>query len=274
MTRGSWSTGFDVRAPAPDTRVPGALPPAFVRLAAHPARWQILASLSQTDMRVGELCARLGLRQSLTSYHLRRLRDERLVSARRSSFDGRDVYYALDPVRCRELLDDSAAMLHPAFRRPSGDRAGPPRRRDTTVLFLCTGNSARSQLAEAITRQLGGPGLGAASAGSNPKPLHPNALRVMRERGLATADLRSKHLDEFRGRRFDHVITLCDRVREVCPRFPGRPNHPHWSIPDPARAGRTDADTYPAFERVADELERRIAGLLAWIDDQAQTDAS
>jgi protein-tyrosine-phosphatase/DNA-binding transcriptional ArsR family regulator len=254
--------------------VTDSFPPAFVRLAAHPLRWQILTTLAQSDMRVSELSVRLGLRQSLTSYHLRQLRDEQLVSARRSSFDGRDVYYALDPARCRKLLDDSAAMLHPACRRPNPDRAGAPVHRSCAMLFLCTGNSARSQLAEVLARQLGGPGVAAASAGSNPKPLHPNTLRVMRERGLATDELRSKHLDEFTARRFDHVITLCDRVREVCPEFPGRPNQPHWSIPDPARAGSTDEETYPAFERVAEELERRIDALLAWIDEQPLTGAA
>ncbi|HEX5194139.1 MAG TPA: metalloregulator ArsR/SmtB family transcription factor [Solirubrobacteraceae bacterium] len=247
---------------------PASAPPAFVRLAAHPIRWQILTTLAHTDLRVSELCRRLGLQQNLTSYHLRQLRDEQLVSARRSSFDGRDVYYTLDPVRCRQLLDDSAAMLHPAFSRPPAANAATTERRPTSMLFLCTGNSARSQLAEAIARQLGGPAVSASSAGSHPKPIHANALRVMRDRGLPPHGLHSKHLDEFADQHFDHVITLCDRVREVCPEFPGKPNHPHWSIPDPSREGSTDRESYPAFTRTADELEHRIRALLAWIDRQ------
>jgi protein-tyrosine-phosphatase/DNA-binding transcriptional ArsR family regulator len=256
-----------VKTPSPDSA-----PPAFLRLAAHPIRWQILTALARSDLRVNELGDRLGLQQNLTSYHLRQLRDERLVFGRRSSFDARDVYYAVDAVRCRQLLDDSAAMLHPAFRRSTGEPAHATRRRQTAILFLCTGNSARSQLAEAIARKLGGPTITANSAGSSPKALHPNALRVMRERRLSTRGLRSKHLDEFRHQRFDHVITLCDRVREVCPEFPGNPDHPHWSIPDPAREGSSDAETYPAFRRTADELEHRITGLLAWIDDRPGAD--
>lgn len=247
---------------------PDSAPPAFVRLAAHPVRWQILTTLARSDLRVSELCRQLGLQQNLTSYHLRRLRDERLVFSRRSTFDGRDVYYALDPVRCRQLIDDSAASLHPAFTRASGSGDVAVRRHSAAILFLCTGNSARSQLAEAIARQLGGPAVAAASAGSHPKPIHANALRVMRERGLPTRGLRSKHLDDFADRRFDHVITLCDRVREICPEFPGEPDHPHWSVPDPSREGATDRESYPAFVRTADELEHRIRALLAWIDDQ------
>ena len=89
-------------------------------------------------------------------------------------------------------------------------------------------------MAEALAEQLSGGAVRAASAGSHPKPLHPNAVRVMRERGIDLAGRRSKHLDEFAGRRFDYVISLCDRVREVCPEFPGTPQAIHWSIPDPA----------------------------------------
>lgn len=97
-----------------------------------------------------------------------------------------------------------------------------------------------------------------ASAGSRPKPLHPNAVRVLRARGLDITANRSKHLDEFVTRRFDTVITLCDRVREVCPEFPAGPELVHWSLPDPALEGSTDRETYPAFERTAAELETRI----------------
>jgi protein-tyrosine-phosphatase len=102
----------------------------------------------------------------------------------------------------------------------------------------------------------------AASAGSHPKPLHANAVRVMRERGIDLAGRRSKHLGEFTGRRFDYVITLCDRVREVCPEFPGTPEAIHWSVRDPAGEPGTDDETLPAFERTATELEMRIGFLL------------
>jgi protein-tyrosine-phosphatase len=102
-----------------------------------------------------------------------------------------------------------------------------------------------------------------ASAGSRPKPLHPNTVRVLREYGIELAGRPPQHLSAVENQRFDHVITLCDRVREVCPEFPGRAEQVHWSIPDPAAAGRGDQDTYPAFERMAAELETRIGFLLA-----------
>ena len=130
------------------------------------------------------------------------------------------------------------------------------------MLFLCTGNSARSQMAEALCERLSGGAVSAASAGSHPKPLHPNAVRVMRERGIDLAGRRSKHLSEFAGQRFDYVISLCDRVREVCPEFPGGPELIHWSIPDPAREPGSDEETLPAFERTAAELRTRIGFLI------------
>jgi protein-tyrosine-phosphatase len=133
------------------------------------------------------------------------------------------------------------------------------------VLFLCTGNSARSQIAEALVQQLTGGAVEAASAGSHPKPLHPDAVRVMRERGVDIAGRRSKPLTELADRRFDYVISLCDRVREVCPEFPDHPELIHWSIPDPAREGSTDADKHSAFERTARELETRVRFLLELI---------
>ena len=127
------------------------------------------------------------------------------------------------------------------------------------MLFLCTGNSARSQMAEALLGLLAGGTVEAASAGSRPKPLHPEAVRVMREHGIDISGRRSKHLEEFAGQQFGYVITLCDRVREVCPEFPGHPQLIHWSIADPAG----EEDTEAAFRRVAAELRTRIGFLLA-----------
>jgi protein-tyrosine-phosphatase/DNA-binding transcriptional ArsR family regulator len=241
-------------------------PPRFLRLAGHPLRWRLLSELASSDRRVGELCALAGRRQSLVSYHLRQLRDGGLVSARRSLADGRDTYYVLDLPRCRELLGSAGASLHPGLApHPAAGQA------QARVLFLCTGNSARSQIAEALAERLSGGAVRAASAGSHPKPLHPNAVRVMRERGLDLADRRSKHLSEFTGRSFDYVVSLCDRLREVCPEFPGSPETIHWSLRDPAREPGTDAETLPAFERTAAELETRIGFLLEAIAPTASS---
>jgi len=104
--------------------------------------------------------------------------------------------------------------------------------------------------------------LEASSAGSNPKPLHPNAVRVLRKRGIDISGNRTKHLSEFISQRLDMVITLCDRVREVCPEFPAQPRLAHWSIPDPALNGASNRSSFPAFERTAVELETRIGFLM------------
>jgi protein-tyrosine-phosphatase/DNA-binding transcriptional ArsR family regulator len=228
--------------------------PPFLQLAGHPLRWRLMSELAHSDRRVGELCDLAGRPQSLVSYHLRRLRDGGLVWTRRSSADGRDTYYALDLQRCGELLSGVGAALHPGLAPPAGGPGDAPLAR---VLFLCTGNSARSQMAEAICSQLSDGSISAASAGSHPKPLHPNAVRTMRERGIDISGRRSKHFDELAGRRFDRVISLCDRVREVCPEFPGGAAI-HWSVPEPG-------DDLAACERVAAELEVRIRFLVAAI---------
>ena len=246
--------------------------PAFLRLAADPIRWRLLIELARSDRRVRELCDLVGQPQNLVSYHLGKLRAEGVVSRRRSAADGRDSYYVLDLARCGELLAASGGTLHPALRLA----ASPPRKWDRVsdaararVLFLCTGNSARSQIAEALATELTGGAVEAASAGSHPKPLHPNAVRVLAERGIDISGQRSKHLNEFAEERFDYVVSLCDRVREVCPEFPDHPELIHWSIPDPAREGLSDPETYPAFERTADELATRIPFLLELIANTA-----
>jgi protein-tyrosine-phosphatase/DNA-binding transcriptional ArsR family regulator len=241
-------------------------PPRFLELAGHPLRWQLLSDLARSDRRVTELCTLGGQRQSLVSYHLRRLRDGGLVSARRSSADGRDTYYALDLDRCRELLAAAGASLHPGLVPAPIARPGRRRARLARVLFLCTGNSARSQIAEALCEQLSAGRVRAASAGSNPKPLHANAVRLMRERGIDISQARSKSLTEFADGGFDYVVTLCDRVREVCPEFPRVHQAIHWSIPDPAREPGSDDDTLPAFERTARELSTRISFLITAIE--------
>jgi len=235
----------------------------FLRVIGDARRWSILSHLARSDRRVGELTELVGERQNLVSYHLRELRDAGLVSSRRSSFDGRDTYYRLDVDRCGALFNDSAAALHPALRpRPMASAPVRKARRAPRVLFLCTGNSARSQMAEALVRHRSA-GIEAWSAGSHPKPLHPYAVRVMAERGIDISHNNTKHLRRYARRHFDAVVTLCDKVREVCPDFPGHPTAIHWSMSDPAAAGMGDDETYAAFERTADELEMRVDQLAA-----------
>jgi protein-tyrosine-phosphatase/DNA-binding transcriptional ArsR family regulator len=247
-------------------------PPGFVRLVAHPLRWRLLRELVRSDRAVRELTQLVDEPQNLVSYHLRQLRDGGLVFARRSSADRRDTYYAIDLARCQDQLQATGAELHPALwlvpTHSKPPRSGRSRRRPR-VLFLCTGNSARSQIAEALLEHMSGGAIEAASAGINPKPLHPNTVRVTRKRGVDISANRTKHLDEFLSHRFDMVITLCDRVREVCPEFPAHAQLVHWSVPDPVLEGPTTRASYPAFERTAVELETRIRFLFHVLSEPA-----
>jgi protein-tyrosine-phosphatase len=158
----------------------------------------------------------------------------------------------LPPIRQRTKLLAPAPLARAAALAPGGTGG-----RKTRLLFLCTGNSARSQMAEALVEQRSAGTVEARSAGSHPKPLHPEAVRVMAARGVDIAGRPTKPLTRFTRHRFDRVITLCDKVREVCPEFPGAPATAHWSIPDPATAGPD------AFAEVADDIEGRVGLLLA-----------
>ncbi len=224
-----------------------------MRMASHPLRWALLRELAAGDHRVRELAAAVDEPQNLVSYHLRLLRSAGLIGARRSAFDGRDTYYHLDVRRCGRAFAESAAALHPALApavttKPSG-----------SVLFLCTGNSARSPIAEALLSQKAGGRVRACSAGSHPKPeLHRNTVRVLREMyGIDLAGRRPQSLAAVSRRRFNHVITLCDKVREYA-QGNGLTTTMHWSLPDPAAAG----GRYPEFRSLTTELDQRIELLL------------
>jgi protein-tyrosine-phosphatase len=241
-----------------------------VQLLADEQRWRLLQELARSDRKVSELTELVGKPQNLVSYHLASLRNAGMVSARRSSADGRDTYYRMEMRRCVDLLGEVGPALQPGLRVEVADpRVGEgsqSRRRGQrkpAVLFLCTGNSARSQMAEALLEHHSGGAIRARSAGSHPKPLHPNAVRVMSDRGIDISSRASKHMDRFAQMPFDRVITLCDKVRENCPQFLGaRAQTAHWSMADPAAEGETEEASYPAFQRTAEELESRIQFLI------------
>ncbi|GGO08731.1 arsenate reductase/protein-tyrosine-phosphatase family protein [Microbispora bryophytorum] len=242
--------------------------PAFVRLAGHALRWRLLTELAAGDLRVRELMTLVEAPQNLVSYHLRLLRDGGLVTATRSSRDGRDSYYRLDLDRCAQALAGAGAALHPALHpdlRGVSEPPEPPSRWPRlSVLFACTGNSARSPIAEALLRHHTAGRVTVTSAGSRPAArMHPHAVRVLREQyGIDIADRRPRHLDTLRGHRFDYVITLCDKVREVCPEFGDHVRRIHWSTPDPAAAGRSEQDVHAALVRAAADIDTRIRYLL------------
>jgi protein-tyrosine-phosphatase len=126
------------------------------------------------------------------------------------------------------------------------------------VLFVCTGNSARSIMAEALLRHVGGDRFEASSAGTHPSAVHPDTIRVLDRAGIDTTGLRSKSLDQVRGASFDYVITLCDDARVVCPVFPGADQSLHWGYRDPASVEGTDAERLAAFERVFVQIGERV----------------
>jgi arsenate reductase len=127
------------------------------------------------------------------------------------------------------------------------------------VLVLCTGNSARSQMAEGLLRQIGADKFEVFSAGTKPSVVRGEAIAAMRESGIDISGHRSKDVAEFRGQPFDYVITVCDDAKESCPVFPGATRRLHWSFPDPAAVQGTEEERLEAFRRIRDGLKDRLS---------------
>jgi arsenate reductase len=126
------------------------------------------------------------------------------------------------------------------------------------ILILCTGNSARSQMAEGLMRQALPAGSEVFSAGTKPSLVRPEAIAVMSELGIDLSGHRSKSVDEFAGQEFDYVITVCDNANEVCPVFPGKTKRLHWPFEDPAGVAGSEAERQAAFRKVRDRIQARI----------------
>jgi arsenate reductase len=133
------------------------------------------------------------------------------------------------------------------------------------VLILCTGNSARSQMAEGLLRTLSGGAIVVESAGTAPSQVHPLAIRALAERGIDITQQRSKHLREFLDLPFDVVITDCDQAAQACPLFPGKAERIHWSFPDPAAVQGTEEDRLASFRTVCAAIEERLS---AWLQTE------
>jgi arsenate reductase len=131
------------------------------------------------------------------------------------------------------------------------------------VLILCTGNSARSQMAEGMLRRIAGDRFDVYSAGTIASFVRPQAIRAMEEIGIDIGSRRSKSVDEFAGQSFDYVITVCDNAKQNCPIFPGKTERIHWSFDDPAEATGSEDDVMSVFRRVRDEIRQRLRDFAA-----------
>jgi len=131
-----------------------------------------------------------------------------------------------------------------------------------TVLILCTGNSARSQMAEGLLRHDAGDRFEVASAGTHPTHVRPEAIAVMKEIGIDISSHRSKSVDEFAARDFDYVLTVCNNARETCPIYPGRGNRLHHSFEDPAAVEGSQETKLTAFRKVRDQIREYLRAVL------------
>jgi arsenate reductase len=127
-----------------------------------------------------------------------------------------------------------------------------------TILVLCTGNSARSQMAEGLFRAAGGRAWEVESAGIRPSQVRPEAVAVMSEIGVDLSGHRSKSVDEFAGRSFDYIVTVCDQARDQCPVFPAGTERIHWSFKDPAAVQGSEEERLDAFRRIRDQIRRKV----------------
>jgi len=230
-------------------------PPEVIKILAHDLRWRLAQSLAMSDYRVNELVKIVDHPLNLVSYHLRQLRDSRLVTTRRSEADRRDIYYSLDLEYLSRLYRSAGAAIHPTLVGPRDNDS--PLASKPRVLFVCTHNSARSQMAEGLMRHLSDGQVDVSSAGSDPRAIHQDAIRTMDALGIDIRSQRAQGFGDFVGRPFDTIITVCDRAREICPTFPGAGQFMHWGLPDPTMY-QDDAERRQAFAETARGLQARI----------------
>ena len=252
----------------------------------HPGRlavFRLLMRFAPRGVRPTEILAATGFKPNTLSHHLADLTAAGLCHATRQ---GRSLYYAVDRAKAEALLSYLALDLgraRPDLLAPLTPT--PEVHMPLNVLFLCSGNSARSIFAEALLRDLGGNALTAYSAGTRPGTApNPIALEVLARNGHSTEGLFSKHIDSFRAPdapRMDFVFTVCDTAAaEECPPWPGQPITGHWGLPDPVKAQGSEAERALAFAQTYAALRRRIMafaalpfGLLSRLSLQALVDA-
>jgi ArsR family transcriptional regulator, arsenate/arsenite/antimonite-responsive transcriptional repressor / arsenate reductase (thioredoxin) len=251
---------------APIDNAASTAPLQILKLLADDARWRLIEALRFSDHQVGELVALLGMPQNLISYHLGLLRQAGLVQVHRSDADARVTYYGLDLAALQaayQQIGGGLALPGVAIPHPSADAA-------PSVIFLCTKNSARSQMAEGWLRHVSGGQVLVRSAGTQPASIHPLAIEAMREVGIDIGYQRSKGVDSIADFEIGLVVTVCDLAREECP--PALLAKPmwHWSIPDPVRAQGDRAAQLDAFRSTRNQLRARVEGLIAALPNLPQ----
>jgi ArsR family transcriptional regulator len=227
-----------------------------LKLLADETRWQLMAELRRSDRQAGELAALLKLPQNLVSYHLGLLRQAGLVQAHRSDADARAVYYSLDVASVRARYAEIGAAMQLPQAGADVPQSAP------TVVFLCTQNSARSQMAEGWLRHLSSGRIPVRSAGTEPQVLHPLAVEVMAEAGVDIGYQQAKGLDALANVIPNVVVTVCDLAREQRPGWFDSADHVHWSIADPLRIQGNHEVQARAFRAARDDLRQRVESLL------------
>ncbi|NBZ89417.1 metalloregulator ArsR/SmtB family transcription factor [Stagnihabitans tardus] len=238
----------------------------------HPGRlavYRLLMRFAPRGVRPTEIAEALGLKQNTLSHHLSDLASSGLVQVTR---EGRSLFYAVDLSQAEALLGYLALDVgrgRPELLSSLVSAVPEDVMQDTgfNVLFICSGNSARSIFAEALLRDLGKGRFKAFSAGTRPgSSLNAFALQVLERNGHATSDMRSKHISEFQQPQsavMDFVFTVCDTAAaEECPPWPGQPITGHWGLPDPVKAHGTDAEKGLVFAQTYAALRRRIAAFV------------
>lgn len=238
-----------------------------LKVLADERRWQLIKELRLSDWQVGELVARTGLPQNLVSYHLGLLRQAGFVQVHRSDADGRALYYGLDLAALQAAHQQIAASLC-LPGAPTPDPLPP-----VPVVFLCSGNSVRSQMAEGWLRHLSQGQVPVQSAGTHPHQVDPRAIQVMAEAGIDISQQQSKGLDALGTEPPRIAITVCDNAREECHPCLGAPVQLHWSIPTPERLLEETTNELAVFRLLRDQVRARVAGLLALLPTLAADDA-
>ena len=239
----------------------------------HPGRlavFRLLMRFAPQGVRPTEIAGALDMKPNTLSHHLADLTASGLVGVTRQ---GRSLFYSVDLETAEALIGYLAldvGRARPDLLAPliSPRNEATMHNPDFDVLFICSGNSARSIFAEALLRDLGQDRFRAHSAGTRPNTeLNPFALEVLRRNGHDTASLRSKHISEFQqpgSPVMDFVFTVCDTAAaEECPPWPGQPITGHWGLPDPVKATGTDAEKALVFAQTYAALRRRILAFVA-----------